>query len=126
MTGNEVLSLIRSKPSEYLERITCAVLAIYGEKDLQVPAKENLAALKASFEKSRNKNVKLVQLKNLNHLLQHSETGMTSEYSQIEQTISPEVLDLIAQWISERFKESKKSKKVKNLKNSSVIRLDFI
>lgn len=111
VTANEVLSLIRSKPSEYLEQITCPVLALYGEKDLQVPAKENLAALKASFEKSGNKNVKLVELKNLNHLFQHSKTGMKSEYSQIEQTISPEVLDLIAEWISDILKNRKNLKK---------------
>lgn len=102
ITGNEILSLIKSKPSEYLEKIKCPVLALNGDKDFQVPAKENLSALKNSFEKNGNKDVKIVELENLNHLFQESKTGMSSEYSEIEQTISPKVLELITNWIIEQ------------------------
>lgn len=102
ITGNEVLSLIKSKPSEYLEKVKCPVLALNGDKDFQVPAKENLSAIKTSFEKSGNKNVSIVELVNLNHLFQESKTGMSSEYSEIEQTTSPKVLELITKWIIEQ------------------------
>lgn len=102
ITGNEILSLIKSKPSEYLEKVKCPVLALNGDKDFQVPAKENLSALKNSFEKNGNENVKIVELENLNHLFQESKTGMLSEYSEIEQTISPNVLELITRWIIEQ------------------------
>ncbi|WP_338732053.1 alpha/beta hydrolase family protein [Mangrovimonas cancribranchiae] len=104
ITKNEILSLIRSKPSEYLEKVACPVLAINGNKDFQVPSKENLNAIKMATKKSGNKNVKTVEFENLNHLFQECNTGMSSEYSQIEQTIAPEVLDLITDWIKEQIK----------------------
>ncbi len=37
----------------------------------------------------------------LNHLFQHSTTGLPNEYRQIEETISPNVLQDIANWINE-------------------------
>jgi hypothetical protein len=36
----------------------------------------------------------------LNHLFQHCTTGLFLEYGQIEETISPEVLDDVAKWIN--------------------------
>ena len=41
-------------------------------------------------------------MENLNHLFQESETGMPNEYSEIEQTMSPKVLNLMLEWILER------------------------
>ncbi|WP_460220349.1 alpha/beta hydrolase family protein [Psychroserpens sp. MEBiC05023] len=100
--GNEMISFIKSKPSTYLEKVKCPVLAINGDKDLQVPSKENLNAIKAATEKNGNKNVNILELKNLNHLFQECNTGMLSEYSEIEQTISLEVLNVITDWIKEQ------------------------
>ncbi len=104
ITSYEVVSLIKSEPSVYLEKIKCPVLAINGSKDFQVLPKENLAAIKNSIEKNGNKKVKTVELENLNHLFQESKTGMLSEYSEIEQTMSPVVLELISGWIKEQIK----------------------
>ena len=101
ITDYEVVSLIKSEPSIYLEKIKCPVLAINGSKDFQVLPKENLPAIKSSIEKNGNKNVKIVELENLNHLFQESETGTLSEYSEIEQTMSPVALELIAEWIKD-------------------------
>ncbi|HAH57568.1 MAG TPA: alpha/beta hydrolase, partial [Bacteroidales bacterium] len=36
---------------------------------------------------------------NKNHLFQSSETGKIDEYKEIEETMSPEVLEFIANWI---------------------------
>lgn len=104
ITGNEMIGLIRSKPSEYLKKIKCPLLAINGDKDFQVPSKENLKAIESSTKESGNKNVKTVELKNLNHLFQESKTGLLNEYAQIEQTISPTALELISTWIKEQTK----------------------
>src|SRR5690554_282770 len=104
ITNYEVASLIKSTPSEYLEKVKCPVLALNGGKDFQVPAKENLAAIKTSLEKNGNKNIEIVELENLNHLFQESKTGSISEYSEIEQTFSPVALDLITGWIKEQTK----------------------
>jgi hypothetical protein len=75
------------------------VLALNGEKDLQVPAKPNLAAIEKALTESGNKNFKTMELENLNHLFQTCETGAIAEYAQIEETFSPKVLDILLDWI---------------------------
>jgi alpha/beta superfamily hydrolase len=102
ITNYEVVSLIKSKPSEYLEQVKCPVLALNGSKDFQVPATENLKAIKNAVEKNGNKNVSTVAFENLNHLFQECETGASSEYSEIEETMSFGALDLITAWIKEQ------------------------
>ncbi|WP_296313603.1 alpha/beta hydrolase family protein [Winogradskyella sp. UBA3174] len=104
ITGYEIVSLIKSKPIIYLSKVKCAVLALNGSKDFQVPAKENLGAIKKILEENGNNNAKTIELENLNHLFQECKTGALSEYSQIEQTISPAVLQLITDWIKEQTK----------------------
>jgi alpha/beta superfamily hydrolase len=104
ITTYEVVSLIKSKPSSYLSKVKCPVLALNGSKDFQVPAKENLEAIKRIVEESGNNNVVTIELENLNHLFQECKTGAGNEYAQIEQTISPIVLELITEWIQEQTK----------------------
>lgn len=90
---------IRYDPAPVLEKVKCPVLVLIGEKDLQVPAKVNLEAIQKGLEKGGNKNVIAKELPGLNHLFQECDTGSPEEYSKIEQTISPAVLDEITQWI---------------------------
>lgn len=80
-----------------LGKVNCPVLALNGTKDTQVFYENNLDALKNGLP-SNNSN-KVMALENLNHLFQHCKTGSTLEYATIEETISPEVLDIITQWI---------------------------
>ena len=63
----------------------------------QVDAGQNLVAIAAALE--NNSNVTIHRLPELNHLFQHARTGLIGEYGVIEETISPEVLDLIRDWI---------------------------
>ncbi len=86
-------------PYPTLTRVKCPVLALNGSKDLQVPADENLTAIGNALKEGGNKNFKTMKLEGLNHLFQHCETGSTAEYAQIEETISPEVLEIINNWI---------------------------
>ena len=90
---------MKFNPSKILEKVKCPVLAVNGEKDLQVPPKENLGAIKNALTKGGNKNVTIKEFPNLNHLFQESETGAPSEYATIEQTFSPMVLEEITKWI---------------------------
>jgi len=90
-------------PATPLRQVTCPVLAINGELDLQVPVNQNLPTIAAALEVGGNDDVTVRAFPGLNHLFQHSETGLVSEYGQIEETISPEVLDLLAEWITARF-----------------------
>ena len=86
-------------PSVFLEKTTCHVLALNGTLDLQVPAKENLAAIEKSLKVSENKRYKIVSLKGLNHLFQKAKTGNPSEYATIEETFNPKALNEIGEWI---------------------------
>jgi len=86
-------------PRPALSQLTSPVLALIGEKDLQVPPKSNLPAIEKALAEGGNKNFKTMELPNLNHLFQNCETGAVSEYGQIEETISPQVLEIITEWI---------------------------
>ncbi len=96
-------AFIRHDPSIPLRRVTCPVLAINGTLDLQVPCEANLESIQAALAQGGNTDVTIVPIPGLNHLFQHSETGRVSEYGDIEETISVEVLDLLADWIDDRF-----------------------
>ena len=86
-------------PFPVLEKVKCPVLALNGAKDLQVPPKENLEAIKKALTEGGNKNFKTMEIPGLNHLFQHCKTCLVSEYATIEETISPEVLEIIYNWI---------------------------
>jgi pimeloyl-ACP methyl ester carboxylesterase len=86
-------------PQPILKQVSCPTLALNGENDLQVASKENLKQIKAALKKGGNKQVKTKSFKNLNHLFQTSETGDISEYSKIEETFSPTVLEYMTKWI---------------------------
>ena len=90
---------IRYNPADAWEKVRCPVLALNGEKDLQVPYNENLTAIKTALEKGGNKKFTIKSIPALNHLFQPSTSGLPSEYGQIETTISEEVLKIIAEWI---------------------------
>ena len=89
------------EPKGNLSKLKIPVLAIDGENDLQVPPKENLAAIESALKKAGNKNYKIVEFPKLNHLFQTSETGSPTEYSKIEETIAPIALSTISDWILE-------------------------
>ena len=86
-------------PRPVLEAIRVPVLALNGELDVQVDAEQNLTAIDATLEKGGNHNVTLHRLPKHNHLFQRAKTGLVNEYAVIEETISPEVLDLIRDWV---------------------------
>jgi fermentation-respiration switch protein FrsA (DUF1100 family) len=86
-------------PQTALEKVKCPVLALNGEKDLQVPPRQNLPAIEKALRSGGNKDFKAVELPGLNHLFQTCKTGSVAEYQQIEETISPTALDLMGNWI---------------------------
>lgn len=95
---------IKYNPAPALEKVKCPVLAINGEKDLQVPPKENLEAIKKALTKGGNKKVTIKEFPNLNHLFQECKTGSPDEYATIEQTFSPTSLTEILKWLQTQTK----------------------
>lgn len=88
-------SLVSCDPTGALKKIKCPVLAINGTKDMQVNADANLEAFRKNV-----KNVEIRRMEGLNHTMQHSVTGELTEYGEIRETISPEVLEIISDFIS--------------------------
>jgi len=91
--------IIKCDPSPFLQNVKCPVLAITGEKDLQASPTINLAAMDEAFKSGGNKNYKLIELPRINHMMQTCKKGTISEYANIEETISPLVLNTISEWI---------------------------
>lgn len=89
-------------PSATLQQVHCSVLAIFGELDMQVPPEGNLGAIRTALERADNPSYRVIEMPQLNHFFQTAETGSPLEYGEIEETISPRVLELIHDWISEQ------------------------
>ncbi|MCG8458676.1 MAG: alpha/beta fold hydrolase [Holophagales bacterium] len=92
-------------PTEALTRLKIPVLVLNGSLDTQVLPEQNLPPIEEALEKAGNPDVTLRELEGLNHLFQHAETGSPAEYALIEETLAPEVLELVTSWILERFGE---------------------
>ena len=90
-------------PRTILVKVQCPVLAMVGEKDLQVPPKENLPEIAKALKEAKNERVTSKELPGLNHLFQTCKTGAPAEYASIEETISPTALALMGDWIGEQL-----------------------
>ena len=85
-------------PIPDIQGTCCPVLAINGDKDVQVVSSLNLKGIEKALPKNKKTLVK--EYPGLNHLFQHCTTGLPTEYAGIEETISEEVLGDIATWIN--------------------------
>jgi hypothetical protein len=86
-------------PKEYLTKTKCPVLALNGTKDVQVPYKEDLEAIDKYLKLAGNKNYTIMKIEGVNHLFQHADTGLPSEYGNIEETFAPEALKAMSDFI---------------------------
>ena len=86
-------------PVPALQKTKCPVLALNGEKDLQVPSKQNLAKIERTLRDAGNKDFQTTELLDLNHLFQHAPTGSPTEYGSIQETMAPEALNAVSDWV---------------------------
>lgn len=91
-------------PAVYLRKVACPVLAINGDKDCQVIAKENLPAIEKWLKAGGNKKFTIKEFPNLNHLFQNAQTGNFREYAQIDETIAAVALETMGTWILAQVK----------------------
>ena len=82
--------------SKQLPYIKCPVLALNGTKDIQVDCTANITELENGLSGCKHT---LKKIEGVNHLFQHCQTGAVSEYPLIEETIAPEVLEIVTKWI---------------------------
>ena len=95
---------IATDPDQFWQKVKCPVLALNGEKDIQVYANQNISAITASLKKAGNKNVTTIIFPGLNHLFQHCTKCTVPEYKELEETFAPEVLQAIVDWLKKNFK----------------------
>ena len=89
--------LVAHDPAASLAALDVPLLALYGGKDLQVPAEQNAPVL------SRLKpDAEVVVLPGLNHLMQPATTGLPGEYASIETTIDLQALSTVVDWVVAR------------------------
>ncbi len=89
-------------PGAELTKVRCPVLALNGEKDMQIGAKENLAGIRAAL--ADNPDAQTRELPGLNHLFQRARTGAPSEYAQLPETVAPAALTAMSTWILSRMR----------------------
>jgi len=90
-------------PQSDLEKVTCPVLALWGNLDCQVPPEQNQPEIEKSLKTAGNSKVTFKTFDKMNHLFQTCETGSTNEYARITETISPDVLHYITNWMLQLY-----------------------
>jgi dienelactone hydrolase len=93
---------LKYDPRTALRQVRVPVLALGGSLDLQVPPKQDLAAIDTALTRAGNRDHEVKELPGLNHLFQPAKSGSPSEYATIDETFSPTALRIVADWISAR------------------------
>ena len=84
-------------PEGAIGKIKCPVMAVNGSYDMQVPAEANLGVLRKLLPAGGKYLIK--EYPELNHLFQKCTRETSLKYGEIEETISPQVLEDIVKWI---------------------------
>jgi pimeloyl-ACP methyl ester carboxylesterase len=99
MTSPWFREFIDYDPQPELEKLKCPVLALNGDEDLQVDAGENVPLLRKASDASENKDFTVAEISGVNHLFQTAQSGSPALYGAIEETMAPEVLNAIGNWV---------------------------
>ncbi|MFB6230228.1 MAG: alpha/beta hydrolase family protein [Salinibacter sp.] len=93
---------VQHDPAPALRQVNVPVLALYGSKDLQVPPGQNAGPMREALRQSPSDDATVRVLEGLNHLFQPAETGLPSQYAQIDTTMAPRALNTVSEWIREQ------------------------
>ena len=92
---------LQHNPEAYLKKLTIPVLAIHGSKDTQMDMAQNLGNIRDALKEQSHPLTQVKEIYGVNHLFQKAGSGLMSEYSSIEETMSPAVLELLGNWVLE-------------------------
>ena len=103
------LDFIRFDPKNYLSKLKSdlPILALNGDKDIQVDGASNLAAIQTILSAQGHKNFTVELLPNLNHLFQTCEVCDLEEYRRLSETLSPSLFKSLDAWLSEQYAQKK-------------------
>lgn len=91
-------------PATIAGNVTAKVLALNGEKDVQVPAELSLQGWRTLLAKSHSRKYDVKVLPGLNHLFQECKRCDVDEYGELDQTISPTALSAVSNWLDKEVK----------------------
>ena len=94
-------------PEPLLEQLKIPVLALIGDRDLQVDAEDSVPLLRSAYDKSGNKDFTVVEVEGVNHLFQKAQSGSPALYGAIEETMAPEVMNAIGRWLEQHTTEQR-------------------
>jgi pimeloyl-ACP methyl ester carboxylesterase len=95
-------NFLQLNPAEDWAQTTAPVLALFGDKDVQVDAEQNAGPLEAALAEAGNTDVTIVTLAGANHLFQAANTGAVSEYASLPGEFTPELIPTILDWLLAR------------------------
>lgn len=86
-------------PAPDLAALSCPVLALFGQKDTQVPPEQNMEALRNIIDRHDKTNYQIRSVDQANHLFQKAETGAPTEYMKLDKAFAEDFEQAIAQWL---------------------------
>jgi pimeloyl-ACP methyl ester carboxylesterase len=89
-------------PKRDLRDVAVPVLAVFAEKDLQVPPSVNLEPMREALEQAPTDDVTVEVIPGANHLFQAATTGSPDEYASLPKEFVPGFMELVSGWIRER------------------------
>ena len=90
------------RPADALKRITVPVLALNGELDWISAPSITFPVIVTALTEAGNSDYTLATLPQLNHSLQTCQTGAIPEYATLEETMAPQALGMMSDWIVKR------------------------
>ncbi len=88
-------SFIETDPAEVYAELDIPMLAIFGEKDIQVAAETNSEAL----NDLNRENLQIKTIPEANHLFQLANTGMPGEYGILDKEFAEGFVEAIVEWL---------------------------
>lgn len=98
-SGKWMQYFLATDPAPYLKKTNAKVLALNGEKDIQVLAASNTAGIRKALEGSKSPLFEVKVLPGLNHLFQRCTLCTIPEYGSLEETINAAALEAVGSWL---------------------------
>ncbi len=91
--------LADSDPQAFLRKIQCPILAMNGDKDMEEVYPDGMDGIEKALKESGRRDFTLKLFPGMNHMFEKCKTGTPLDYPEIRETVAPEVLDNMTDWI---------------------------
>lgn len=91
---------LKYNPKDAIVKVNAPALLLNGTKDKQVSSVQSLTRYREIAQEHNKINLTISEIEGVNHLFQNCNTGSPTEYGNIEETISPKVLEIIVDFVT--------------------------